>query len=78
VTALASSSSSSAAAGTLGFLVVAAMGVILVFLFRSMSKHLRKVSGNGRDVMAASTAVNDSPNDAGWGDAPAPEDRGDS
>jgi hypothetical protein len=31
--------------GTLGFLVVAGMGVILVFLFRSMTKHLRKVSG---------------------------------
>ena len=34
--------------GTLGFLVVAGMGVILVFLFRSMTKHLRKVSGAGR------------------------------
>ncbi|MBO0824277.1 MAG: hypothetical protein J2P27_10535 [Actinobacteria bacterium] len=29
--------------GTLGFLVVFGMGVILFFVFRSMSKHLRKV-----------------------------------
>lgn len=31
--------------GTLGFLVVAGMSIILVFLFRSMNRHLRKVSG---------------------------------
>jgi hypothetical protein len=29
--------------GVLGFLVVAAMGVALFFLLRSMNKHLRKV-----------------------------------
>jgi hypothetical protein len=29
--------------GTLGFLVVFGMGVILYFVFRSMSRHLRKV-----------------------------------
>jgi hypothetical protein len=29
--------------GTLGFLVVFGMGVLLFFVFRSMSKHLRKV-----------------------------------
>ncbi|HEY6789221.1 MAG TPA: hypothetical protein VI365_18100 [Trebonia sp.] len=29
--------------GLLGFLVVAGMGIILVFLLRSMNKHLRKV-----------------------------------
>ena len=34
--------------GTLGFLVVAGMAIVLTFLFRSMSKHLRKVSGTGR------------------------------
>jgi len=45
VTTLAAASSSSAEPGTLGFLVVAGMGIILVFLFRSMSKHLRKVTG---------------------------------
>ena len=30
-------------AGAIGFLVVVALGVASVFLFRSMSKHLRKV-----------------------------------
>jgi hypothetical protein len=34
--------------GTLGFLVVAGMGVVLFFLFRSMSKHLRKVASQAR------------------------------
>lgn len=29
--------------GTLGFLVVFGMGVVLFFVFRSMSKHLRRV-----------------------------------
>jgi hypothetical protein len=31
------------APGVLGFLVVAALGVALVFLLRSMNKHLRKI-----------------------------------
>jgi len=39
----ASSASLWAQPGTLGFLVVFGMGVVLVFVFRSMSKHLRKV-----------------------------------
>ena len=39
----ASSTSAFDQPGTLGFLVVAGMAVILVFLFRSMTKHLRKV-----------------------------------
>ena len=44
MTALAAGSASIyAQPGTLGFLVVFGMGVILIFLFRSMSKHLRKV-----------------------------------
>ena len=68
---------SSAAAGTLGFLVVAGMGIILVFLFRSMSKHLRKVSGNGRNGVAASSAVADSVTDTAWRNDPAADGRGD-
>lgn len=48
MTVLASSPGAFDQPGTLGFLVVAGMGVILVFLFRSMTKHLRKVSGTGR------------------------------
>ncbi len=48
-TALAATApSSSAEPGTLGFLVVAGMAVVLVFLFRSMTKHLRKVTGSGK------------------------------
>jgi hypothetical protein len=38
------SAASQAAPGVLGFLVVAGMGVILFFVFRSMARHLRKVS----------------------------------
>jgi len=34
---------SSAAPGAIGFLVVAGMGLAVFFLFRSMTKHLRKV-----------------------------------
>jgi hypothetical protein len=34
--------------GTLGFLVVFGMGVILYFVFRSMAKHLRKVNTAAR------------------------------
>jgi hypothetical protein len=74
VTVLAASSSS-AEPGTLGFLVVAGMGIILVFLFRSMSKHLRKVSGNGRDGIAASSAPKDGATDTAWGNGPADSQR---
>ncbi len=70
---LATAASNSVEPGTLGFLVVAGMGLILVFLFRSMSKHLRKVSGgtgqggppgperpaSGNDWLQASVALDD-------------------
>ncbi len=39
-----SSASSDVAPGVLGFLVVAALGVALVFLIRSMNKQFRKIS----------------------------------
>ena len=45
MTLLAAASSNDVAPGTLGFLVVFGMAVVLFFLFRSMSKHLRKVNG---------------------------------
>jgi hypothetical protein len=49
------SAASEAAPGVLGFLVVAGMGVVLYFLFRSMTKHLRKIAVDPRkDVAAAS------------------------
>ena len=53
--AASSSSSDNIEPGVLGFLVVAALGVALVFLLRSMNKQLRKitpdpaVSGGGDD-----------------------------
>ena len=42
--AASSSASNDVAPGALGFLVVAAMGVALVFLLRSMNKQLRKIT----------------------------------
>ncbi len=44
MTVLAASTSALDQPGTLGFLVVFGMGVILYFVFRSMAKHLRKVN----------------------------------
>jgi hypothetical protein len=72
VTILAASSSS-AEPGTLGFLVVAGMGIILVFLFRSMSKHLRKVSGNGLKAYPDADAT---PGGDGWVQASAGDEPG--
>jgi hypothetical protein len=47
--------------GTLGFLVVFGMGVILFFVFRSMAKHLRKVNDMARaEADAAAAAENQS------------------
>jgi hypothetical protein len=48
-------SGSSNAPGALAFLVVFGIAVVLVFLFRSMSKHLRKVNEAGRPDTAASS-----------------------
>ena len=58
----ATSASSSAAPGTLAFLVIFAMAVVLVFLFRSMTKHLRKVNAAARrnETAAASDPAADS------------------
>jgi uncharacterized membrane protein YccC len=36
--------------GLLGFLVVAALGLALYFLLRSMNKHLRKVASNAAEA----------------------------
>jgi len=51
VTVLAAASSSTSAwdqPGTLGFLVVFGMGVVLYFVFRSLVKHLRKINEAAR------------------------------
>jgi hypothetical protein len=50
---LAISASSAAAPGTLAFLVVFGLAVVCVFLFRSMSRHLRKVNAVAREQDAA-------------------------
>jgi hypothetical protein len=42
--AASSSSSDNVAPGVLGFLVVAGMGVVLVFLLRSMNKQFHKIT----------------------------------
>jgi hypothetical protein len=39
--------------GTLGFLVIFGMGVVLYFVFRSMARHLRKVNNAAREEAAA-------------------------
>lgn len=71
MTVLAAGASTSAwdQPGTLGFLVVFGMGVILYFVFRSMSKHLRRIreaaareaaaSANGQVTGAAKDALAD-------------------
>lgn len=46
--AAAKSASAWAQAGTLAFLVIFGMGIILYFVFRSMAKHLRKVNESAR------------------------------
>ena len=52
MTILAAASSNDVAPGTLGFLVVFGMAVLLFFVFRSMSKHLRKVNAAARKDQA--------------------------
>jgi hypothetical protein len=57
VTVLAATSpSSSAEPGTLAFLVIFGMAVVLFFLFRSMSKHLRKVNAAARQNEASAAS----------------------
>jgi hypothetical protein len=47
-TTVATSSSAWDQPGTLGFIVVFGMGVILFFVFRSLAKHLRKINEAAR------------------------------
>jgi hypothetical protein len=81
---LAASSSSSASLfdqpGTLAFLVVFGMGVILYFLLRSMARHLRKVNEAAMAEAAAQEKADaarngyqaPAPFSAGNGSTPAP------
>jgi hypothetical protein len=63
--AASSSASNDIEPGLLGFLVVAALGVALVFLLRSMNKHLRKVTpdpaASGADDEQDVTATTQAP-----------------
>jgi hypothetical protein len=79
VTALATTSaSSSAEPGTLAFLVIFGMAVVLFFLFRSMSKHLRKVNAAARssDTAAAPDAAAQGPVAGDMTSASPPDRRG--
>ena len=59
---LLAAASGSAAPGTLAFLVIFGMAVVLFFLFRSMSKHLRKVNAAARrEQDAAARQEHDTP-----------------
>ena len=53
--AASSSASDNVAPGVLGFLVVAFMGVALVFLLRSMNKQFRKITPEPETTTAAKT-----------------------
>ena len=45
--------------GLLGFLVVAALGVALVFILRSMNKQFRKIGPRPEDVAADESGLDD-------------------
>ena len=74
--ALAASSSNSTSLfdqpGTLGFLVVFGMAVILYFVFRSMSRHLRRVNESARAEAALAEASTAKPDPAAGGNAAPP------
>jgi hypothetical protein len=67
LTAVAASSPSSndVTPGVLGFLVVAAMGVALVFLLRSMNKQLRKIEPKPEGVPGSEGAKRSKPGQNG-------------
>jgi hypothetical protein len=51
--------------GTIAFLIVFGMGVLCFFLFRSMSRHLRKVNEMARDEEDAAAAEDEAAHPAG-------------
>ena len=75
-TLAAASASSNAEPGTLAFIVVFGLAVAMVFLFRSMSKQLRKVNAAARRDEAA--AAKDGAAASAKDPARAGEPRGDS
>jgi hypothetical protein len=63
--AASSPSSDDVTPGVLGFLVVAAMGVALVFLLRSMNKQFRKITPEAEKPCEATGAKGPKPDQAG-------------
>ena len=70
---LASSAASQVLPGVLGFLVVAAMGLALYFLLRSMNKHLRNVAREPRWREETGGQAGEEPGDGGDGPQDQPE-----
>jgi hypothetical protein len=66
-TLAAASASSNAEPGTLAFIIVFCLCVALVFLFRSMSKHLRKVNATARQDEATTAKDGAAKDGAGAG-----------
>ncbi|HEX5289779.1 MAG TPA: hypothetical protein VFX25_12990 [Streptosporangiaceae bacterium] len=56
--------------GVLGFLVVAAIGVALVFLLRSMNKQFRKIAPKDETAVPADAGSKPGPNATAPGEAP--------
>lgn len=59
MTIAATSPDNSAAPGTLGFLVVFGLAVVLTFVFWSMSRHIRRVNEAARRDEEAQAAARD-------------------
>jgi hypothetical protein len=55
----AAAAGSSAAPGTLAFIIVFGLAVVVTLLFRSMSKHLRKVNSAARREQDAAASAQD-------------------
>lgn len=55
--------------GTIAFVIVFGMGVVCFFLFRSMSRHLRKVNQAARDEAEAAEREDEAAHSAGGGTA---------
>jgi hypothetical protein len=53
--------------GTIAFVIVFGMGVVCFFLFRSMSRHLRKVNQAARDEAEAAEREDEAAHSAGGG-----------
>ena len=56
--------------GVLGFLVVAAIGVALVFLLRSMNKQFRKIAPKDDEAVPGDTGSKPGPNATATQEAP--------